>query len=99
MSASEKLKALDEAMSDAAVGFIMGVDDDTPSEWPPNIRLLMQLRDALPQIVAVVKAAERAEPAMAQGERAMEELVWTHRDVTVRDALIAALAALDKALS
>lgn len=57
------------------------------------------LRNALPQIVAVVAAAERAVPVIAQGERAMQEMVWTQRDVTARDALSESLAALEEALS
>ena len=96
MSASERLKALEPIFE----------QNDEDGRWPddwllPEDKLTIALaryRNALPQIVAVVEAAERAEPALAQAERAMVELVWTMRDVTARDALHAALAALEEAL-
>ena len=76
MSAGEKLKALDAAM-------------------PPNLHVevypdnpLIALRDALPQIVAVVEAAEPF--------AAVKNFGWSMDEVNaVRDAL----AALDEALS
>jgi hypothetical protein len=88
VSASEKLKALDEAMSDSTIGFIMGVDDGSVSEWPPNIALLIRLRDALPQIVAVVEAAQDVQ----------DEWLKNPDPRVLLPRLFATLAALDEAL-
>ena len=72
MSASEKLGALDERMP--------------PEPWMASntkVRDMKALRKALPQIVAVVEAAEAARPPMGP---------------SIYDPLRAALAALDEAL-
>ena len=79
MSASEKLKALDERM---------------PSEpWMASntkVRDMKALREALPQIVAVVKAAEHV---TYYGQEAHRFNEWHGSEILL------ALAALDEALT
>lgn len=109
MSAAEKLKALDEALTESPWFYEAGIPeggDRTGSVWAqtPALELVMSkphvveaqrllaLRNALPQIVAVVEAAEAGEDALRMHGRGPELIVARH-------ALYAALAALDEALS
>ena len=84
MSAAERILAL---------GDYSGLN--MPSDY---IDRLDSITDVLPLIADLVEAAERAVPVIAQGERAMQELIWTQRDVTARGALEAALTALERKL-
>ena len=82
MSASEKLKALEELDASTGIG---------------HIKACTALRNALPQIVAVVEAAE---PALDELEDWIREGKYGDDDwyENVRN-LRAALAALDEALA
>jgi hypothetical protein len=87
MSASEKLKALYESAYEGANGRTL---DDKPllRNWQrPHSEELIALANALPQIVAVVEAAENVPMWPAAGTKSS------------RVALAQALAALDEALS
>jgi hypothetical protein len=86
MSASEKLKALDAAMTESYNRTLAKAE-------PPyfSSREISSLRNALPQIVAAVEAAERYS-SVKQKRRPLSEL----NEVV---ALKLALAALDEALT
>lgn len=84
MSASEKLRALDAVRENAPMGWSMGPAHAGSADWDELSHALIA---ALPQIVAVVEAAEAASGEIQSGAP------------SVQNTLDAALSALDEALS
>jgi hypothetical protein len=100
VSASEKLKGLDAAATREPwhTGRVISGQDgylwlgEEGGLLPPDATLIAQLRNALPQIVAVVEAAERAErKAMVHGGNGTL--------VDIARSLHPALSALEEALT
>jgi hypothetical protein len=93
MSASEKLKALDAGLPDDWKRLSPG---EPLIEGPfASVQLICDLRNALPQIVAVVEAAER----MTNPDGVVRQGDMSFKRLTPAEVLGPHLAALDEALT